>query len=62
MGYLLVNVQLPDAASAERTRQVTDHVRADLLSTRAECSTRLAVAGQSFVLSAVRLELSARCS
>ena len=27
MGYLMVDVQLPDAASAERTRAVTDHVQ-----------------------------------
>ena len=51
MGYLLVNVQLPDAASAERTREVTDRVQKICLSTPGVKHT-VAVAGQSFVLSA----------
>ena len=33
MGYLLVNVQLPDAASAERTRKVMDRVEKICMST-----------------------------
>ncbi len=32
-GYLLVNVQLPDAASAERTRQVMEQIEAILIGT-----------------------------
>ena len=51
MGYLLVNLQLPDAASAERARHVTDHVREICQSTRGVQHT-LSVAGQSFLLSA----------
>ncbi len=51
MGYLLVNVQLPDAASAERARYVTDHVRSICQHTRGVKHT-LSVAGQSFLLSA----------
>jgi multidrug efflux pump subunit AcrB len=51
MGYLMVNVQLPDAAAAERTRQITDRVQQICLGTPGVKHT-LAAAGQSFVLSA----------
>ncbi len=51
MGYLLVNVQLQDAASAERTRKVTAHVQKICLSTPGVKHT-VAVAGTSFMLSA----------
>ena len=50
MGYLLVNVQLPDAASAERTRHVTDRVQHICLTTPGIKHT-LSVAGQSFATS-----------
>jgi multidrug efflux pump len=51
MGYLLVNVQLPDAASAERTRDVTDRVQDICMATPGVKHT-LVVAGTSFALSA----------
>jgi multidrug efflux pump len=51
MGYLLLNVQLPDAASAERTRHVTERVQQICLHTPGVKHT-VAVAGQSFMLSA----------
>jgi multidrug efflux pump len=51
MGYLLVNVQLPDAASTERAQQVTDRVRSICQHTPGVQHT-LSVAGQSFLLSA----------
>jgi multidrug efflux pump subunit AcrB len=51
MGYLLVNLQLPDAASAERSRRVTDQVR-HICETTPGVRHTLSVAGQSFLLSA----------
>ena len=52
MGYLMVNVQLPDSASMERTREVMR--RADKI-TRAHPGVKhaTAIAGQSFALSAI---------
>ena len=51
MGYLLVNVQLPDASSAERTRRLTDRVREIITNTEGVKHT-VSQAGQSFLLSA----------
>jgi multidrug efflux pump len=51
MGYLLLNVQLPDAASAERTRTITDRVQRICLKTPGVKHT-VAQAGQSFLLQA----------
>ncbi|MGA2033625.1 MAG: efflux RND transporter permease subunit [Thermoguttaceae bacterium] len=51
MGYLLVNVQTPDAASAERTRDLMDRVGKICLSEPGVKHT-VAVAGQSFAISA----------
>src|SRR5205085_9963194 len=50
-GYLIASLQLPDSASAERTRAVLDQVARVALDTPgvAHCN---AVAGNSFVLSA----------
>jgi multidrug efflux pump subunit AcrB len=50
MGYLQVSVQLPDAASVERSRRVTDAVQKICLST-AGVNHTLAVSGSSFALS-----------
>ena len=47
MGYLMVGVQLPDAASAERSRNVTDRVQQICLDTPGIKHT-VAVAGMSF--------------
>jgi multidrug efflux pump len=51
MGYLLVNVQLPDAASQERTRDVMARAERIVLGTRG-IKHALVVSGQSFLLSA----------
>ena len=51
MGYLMLAVQLPDDASAERTRALTNHVREICMSIPGIKHT-VAVAGQSFVISA----------
>jgi multidrug efflux pump len=51
MGYLMVNVQLPDAASAERARDVMNRAERITLATPG-IRHALAVGGQSFVLSA----------
>ncbi len=51
MGYLLVNVQLPDAAADERTREVMDRVEMIAAATPGVKDT-LAISGQSFVLGA----------
>jgi multidrug efflux pump len=51
-GYLLVNVQLPDSASLERTLEVADAVERIALETPGVDHT-VAVPGQSFVLNAV---------
>src|SRR5262249_22764240 len=50
-GYLMASIQLPDAASAERTREAIRKITATALSTPGvhHCN---AVAGNSFVLSA----------
>lgn len=50
-GYLLVNIQLPDAASLERTVEVTEAVEKIALETPGVTST-VAIPGQSFVLNA----------
>jgi multidrug efflux pump len=49
MGYLMVSVQLPDAASCERTRRVTEQVQRICLSTPGVKHT-VAVAGMSFAI------------
>lgn len=51
MGYLMIGVQLPDASSAERTRNVTDHVQKICLDTPGVRHV-LATTGSSFLLSA----------
>ncbi|MCY2989194.1 MAG: efflux RND transporter permease subunit [Planctomycetota bacterium] len=51
MGYLLVNVQLPDAASAERTRRITDRVQ-EICRAMAGVKHTVSQAGQSFLLQA----------
>jgi hydrophobe/amphiphile efflux-1 (HAE1) family protein len=50
-GYLILNVQLPDAASAERTQQVMDHIEQIALDTPGVAHT-VAVAGRSLILNA----------
>jgi multidrug efflux pump len=50
-GYLLVSVQLPDAAALERTQQVMDEIDAIAHHTPGVAHT-ISVAGQSFVLGA----------
>ncbi|HMF19016.1 MAG TPA: multidrug efflux RND transporter permease subunit, partial [Gemmataceae bacterium] len=50
-GYLLVNVQLPDAASVERTRQVMNHLEKIALDTDGVKHT-VAISGQSILLNA----------
>jgi multidrug efflux pump len=50
-GYLLLSVQLPDAASLERTRQVVDRITT-LCAQEPGVGHSIAVAGQSFVLGA----------
>jgi multidrug efflux pump len=50
-GFLIASVQLPDAASAERTREVVQHVSRIALETPGVKHVN-AVAGNSFVLSA----------
>jgi hydrophobe/amphiphile efflux-1 (HAE1) family protein len=50
-GYLLVNVQLPDAASGERTRQVMQRVEAAALKTEGVKNT-VALAGESLLMQA----------
>ena len=49
MGNLMVSVQLPDAASAERCRKVIDHVQ-DICRSVPGVKHTLSVAGQAFVL------------
>jgi multidrug efflux pump len=51
-GYLLVNVQLPDSASVERTQEVMDRVVKIAQETPGVAHT-LGIAGQSFLLNAV---------
>ncbi|HEY7313847.1 MAG TPA: multidrug efflux RND transporter permease subunit [Gemmataceae bacterium] len=51
MGYLLINVQLPDAASSERTQEVMNEAEQLVLHTRG-IKHALVVSGQSFLLSA----------
>ena len=51
-GYLLVNIQLPDSASLERTVEVTEAVEKIALETPGVVST-VGIPGQSFVLNAV---------
>jgi multidrug efflux pump len=51
MGYLLINAQLPDAASSERTLEVMERAEKIVLSTPG-ITHALTVAGQSFLLSA----------
>ena len=50
-GYLLVNVQLPDSASLERTQQVMKSVE-QLASKLAGVSHTMAIAGQSILMNA----------
>jgi len=50
-GYLLVNVQLPDAASVERTHQVMDRIEALAQQTKGVSHT-VAISGQSLLLNA----------
>jgi multidrug efflux pump subunit AcrB len=50
-GYLLVNVQLPDSASVQRTQQVMERIEQIALATPGVKNT-VAVAGQSMVLNA----------
>src|SRR5205823_10050024 len=50
-GYLIASVELPDAASAERTREAVDQIARIALATPGVAHTN-AVAGNSFVLSA----------
>src|SRR5947209_5952614 len=50
-GYLLVNVQLPDAASVTRTRDVVQHIERIALDTQGVKHT-VAIAGQSILLNA----------
>jgi multidrug efflux pump len=50
-GYLLVNVQLPDAASVTRTRNVVERIEQIALETRGVKHT-VAIAGQSILLNA----------
>src|SRR5205814_5304954 len=51
MGFLYVNVQLPDAASSERTRKVMEQLEHIALETRG-VQHAMTVAGQSFLLNA----------
>ena len=57
MGYLLVNVQLPDSASPERTDAVMRQIERDRAGRRPGVRHVTGIAGQSFVLNAVGLEL-----
>ncbi|HTU21915.1 MAG TPA: efflux RND transporter permease subunit [Gemmataceae bacterium] len=50
-GYLLVNVQLPDSASAERTQQVVSQIE-ELASKDPGVEHTVAIAGQSILLNA----------
>lgn len=50
-GYLLVNVQLPDASSVERTRKIIDRIEEIALKTRGVSHT-VAISGQSLLLQA----------
>src|SRR5665213_915533 len=51
MGYLMVNIQLPDSASMERTQEVVDHIVRIAMKHPGikHCS---GISGQSFVLNA----------
>ena len=51
MGYLLVNVQLPDASSTERTQVVLDKLEAIAHDTKGVQFTQT-ITGQSFLLNA----------
>ena len=51
MGYLMINVQLPDAASTERTRKVMAQVE-DIVFTTKGVAHMSAMSGQSLVLNA----------
>ncbi len=51
MGYLLINAQLPDAASSERTQEVMNQAEQIVLNTPG-IKHALVVSGQSFLLSA----------
>ncbi|MHB1562150.1 MAG: efflux RND transporter permease subunit, partial [Isosphaeraceae bacterium] len=51
MGYLLVNIQLPDSASLERTQAVIDHINV-LAHKIPGVSATVGIAGQSLLLSA----------
>jgi multidrug efflux pump subunit AcrB len=50
-GYLLLSIQLPDASSLERTREVTDRVN-DICAAEPGVGHTIAIAGQSFVVGA----------
>jgi multidrug efflux pump len=52
MGYLLVNVQLPDSASLERTTQLIDRVEKIILTPHNGVKHTLGVVGLSFLLNA----------
>jgi multidrug efflux pump len=51
MGYAVINIQTPDATSAEVTRRVVDKTR-DILNSTPGVKHSVSVAGQSFFLSA----------
>jgi multidrug efflux pump len=51
-GYLLVNVQLPDAASVTRTRDVVQRIEKIALSTKPGVKHTVAISGQSILLGA----------
>jgi len=52
MGYLMLNVQLPDSASLERTRQVISRVEKIVLEPHSGVKHALEVVGMSFMLNA----------
>ena len=59
-GYLLLNVQLPDSASVERTQKVMDHIEALARKTDGVAHT-VGISGQSLILNASALRTSVRC-
>jgi multidrug efflux pump len=57
MGYLMVNIQLPDAAAAERTRQTVNRIETITLATPGVKHT-LSVSGSSLLLNATGSHLA----
>ena len=51
MGYLMVNIQLPDSASMERTQEVVDHI-VRIATAHPGVKHCSGISGQSFVLNA----------